>query len=475
MFKRSDFNRRIAQLADFLTVLVSYGLTYYIWLNFFLNDAEKVAFRENLPKNWLPVIVLLGFVFGFFFDRNNAYNFQRFTSLVREYTILFRVVVLGFLAGIFTLYMFGDKFIFPRKILIINFIVLSVLFFLQKTAMYFIALRVRKHYKKVRVFIVGTGEQAKQLIATIVRNKYIGMKIVGLVGEERSEVGRKIMNHKVVGVIDDFDVLLKQHNPEEVIIALQADALEKVQKIFKNCAEVGVQLRLISEFFSAMTKNLQIDTIYGINFISFYPYHRTEADLLLKRGMDITISALAILLLIPVYLAIALMIWLKDGRPVLYKWQVVGYNRNPITSWKFRTMVNNADALKKELLAKNEMKGPMFKMEKDPRILPFGHFLRRYSLDELPQLFSVLKGDLSLVGPRPPLQYEFKEFELWQMRKLSVKPGLTCLWQVSGRNKINNFDDWVKLDLEYIDNWSLMLDLKILLKTFNAVIKGSGK
>ncbi len=469
------FNRRIAQLADFITVLVSYGLTYYIWLYFFLKDAEKVAFRENLPKNWLPIVILLGFVFGFFFELNNAYNFQRFTSLVREYTILFRVVVLGFLSGVFTIYMFANRFIFPRKILILNFIVLAVLFFIQKTLMYFIALRVRKHYKKEKVLIVGTGEQAKHLIATIVRNKYIGMKIVGLVGDDENEMHKKIMNHQVVGTIDDFDNLLKKYNPEEVIVALQADALGKVQKIFKSCAEVGVQLRLISEFFSAMTKNLKVDTVYGINFISFYPYHRSEADVFLKRLMDITISLLAILILSPVYLAISLMILIKDGRPVFYKWQVVGYNRNPITSWKFRTMVNNADELKKELLAKNEMKGPMFKMEKDPRILLFGHFLRRYSLDELPQLFSVLKGDLSLVGPRPPLQYEFKEFELWQMRKLSVKPGLTCLWQVSGRNKINNFDDWVKLDLEYIDNWSLMLDLKILLKTFNAVIKGSGK
>jgi lipopolysaccharide/colanic/teichoic acid biosynthesis glycosyltransferase len=146
----------------------------------------------------------------------------------------------------------------------------------------------------------------------------------------------------------------------------------------------------------------------------------------------------------------------------------------PIVSWKFRTMVKNADELKKTLMHNNEMTGPMFKLTNDPRILPVGHFLRKYSLDELPQLFSVLKGDLSLVGPRPPLQTEFKEFDLWHRRKLSVKPGLTCLWQISGRNKISNFDDWAKLDLEYIDKWSIWLDLKILLKTIPAVLSGKG-
>lgn len=153
----------------------------------------------------------------------------------------------------------------------------------------------------------------------------------------------------------------------------------------------------------------------------------------------------------------------------------MGQNRKPIISWKFRTMVRNADELKAKLVAHNEMKGPMFKMTNDPRIIPVGRILRKYSLDELPQLFSVIKGDLSLVGPRPPLQSEFREFDLWHRRKLSVKPGITCLWQVSGRNDIDSFDEWAKLDLHYIDNWTIWLDFKILFKTVRTVINGNGK
>ena len=196
----------------------------------------------------------------------------------------------------------------------------------------------------------------------------------------------------------------------------------------------------------------------------------------LKRTIDIIGSGMGLVILSPLLLVIAIAIKLTSPEgPVLYRWKVVGMGGRYFTGYKFRTMVPNADEIKKELLAQNEMKGPVFKMTHDPRITPVGRFLRKYSLDELPQLWSVLKGDMSLVGPRPPLQTEWVHFEDWQRRKLSVKPGMTCLWQISGRNDIDDFDEWVKLDLEYIDNWSLWLDFKILLLTIPAAIKGTGK
>jgi lipopolysaccharide/colanic/teichoic acid biosynthesis glycosyltransferase len=193
-----------------------------------------------------------------------------------------------------------------------------------------------------------------------------------------------------------------------------------------------------------------------------------------KRLFDVAGSATALVLLSPLLALVALLIVASDGRPILYRWRVVGRGGIPFISWKFRTMVRDADARKSELLGLNEMSGPVFKIREDPRITPLGRFLRRFSLDELPQLWSVLKGDMSLVGPRPPLVKEYDQFSEWQKQKLSVIPGITCLWQVSGRNEITDFDDWVRMDLQYIQEWSLVEDFKIMLRTVGAVFRRRG-
>lgn len=190
----------------------------------------------------------------------------------------------------------------------------------------------------------------------------------------------------------------------------------------------------------------------------------------LKRILDILISFGLLVLLSPLLLLIALAIRLSSGAPILYRWQVVGQGGRPFTGWKFRTMIANADRMKAELIAQNEMRGPVFKMKDDPRVTPPGKFLRRFSLDELPQLWSVLIGDMSLVGPRPPLESEYANFSDWQKKKLTMKPGMTSLWHVRGKPR--DFDAWVKLDLEYIEHWSLWLDLKILFWTVVVVLTG---
>lgn len=194
-----------------------------------------------------------------------------------------------------------------------------------------------------------------------------------------------------------------------------------------------------------------------------------------KRTLDI-VAALALLIcLSPILLAIGLIVRLSSPGPMLYAWHVLGKDGRPFTGYKFRTMVKDADKLKAQLMARNEMVGPVFKIKHDPRITPIGRWLRKYSLDELPQLWSVLIGNMSLVGPRPPSRAEYRRFQLWQMRKLSVTPGVTCLWQVRGRNEISDFADWARLDLEYIDHRSLGLDIRILLETAWIVVRGTGR
>jgi lipopolysaccharide/colanic/teichoic acid biosynthesis glycosyltransferase len=194
-----------------------------------------------------------------------------------------------------------------------------------------------------------------------------------------------------------------------------------------------------------------------------------------KRAFDFAISFLLIVLLLPLFVVLGVAVKLSSPGTVFYRWRVVGEGGRTFTGYKFRSMYSNADELKQKLESLNEMSGPMFKLTNDPRVTRLGGFLRRYSLDELPQIYSVLKGDMSLVGPRPPLVTEYVRFTEYQKQKLAVKPGITCLWQISGRNDIRDFDDWVRLDLEYIRRWSLQLDFWILMRTAGEVFAGSGK
>ena len=195
----------------------------------------------------------------------------------------------------------------------------------------------------------------------------------------------------------------------------------------------------------------------------------------LKRGIDIVVSGTALVALSPLFLVLAGAVkWTSPG-PIFYRWKVVGKQGRPFLGFKFRSMYENADGCKAQLESRNEMRGPVFKMKDDPRVTKIGTWMRRYSLDELPQLYSVLKGDMSLVGPRPPLISEYARFSDFQKQKLAVKPGITCLWQINGRNQVSDFDEWVKLDLKYIREWSLGLDAKILGKTVAAVLAGTGK
>jgi lipopolysaccharide/colanic/teichoic acid biosynthesis glycosyltransferase len=209
--------------------------------------------------------------------------------------------------------------------------------------------------------------------------------------------------------------------------------------------------------------------------VVFSPNWKSAFCRTVKRLIDVVGAGALLISLSPLFLLLVIIVKFSSPGHVFYRWRVVGQAGRPFLSYKFRSMVNNADHLKGKLEASNEMTGPVFKLTNDPRITRAGKWMRRYSLDELPQLYSVLKGDMSLVGPRPPLATEYQHFTEFQEQKLQVKPGITCLWQVNGRNQVNDLDAWVRLDLEYIRCWSLGLDVKILLRTVAAVLAGSGK
>jgi len=269
------------------------------------------------------------------------------------------------------------------------------------------------------------------------------------------------------------------HRPIHEVIAIQGDTTDWLRQVVEECDYFRITLRIVPEaLVFGQLRDLQL--IYHsdplrLPEIVLHPRHVDSAALFIKRLVDIVVSAVLLLLLSPLLALIAIAIKLTTPRlPVLYRWNVVGFNGQPFTGFKFTTMVEDADRQRDELVSRNEMQGPVFKIRSDPRVTPLGRMLRKFSLNELPQLWSVLKGDMSLVGPRPAFPHELERYELWHKRKLSVRPGITCLWQVRGRNQISRFDDWVRLDFEYIDNWSLWLDVKILARTAWTVVRGSG-
>jgi exopolysaccharide biosynthesis polyprenyl glycosylphosphotransferase len=269
--------------------------------------------------------------------------------------------------------------------------------------------------------------------------------------------------------------LLHDHSIYGVILSAKHTYFEQVEYVIRACELEGVEVWLLADFFSTQISRTSLDELFGHPLLVFRTTPETSWQSLTKQFMDLAGSLILLITLSWLFALIILIIKLTSPGPVFFRQQRSGLNGAPFTLYKFRTMVTNAEQFKHELEAMNEMRGPVFKVSNDPRITPIGKLLRKYSLDELPQLLNVLRGEMSLVGPRPLPVDEVKRFDDFShRRRLSVKPGLTCIWQISGRNQITDFKEWVRLDLEYIDNWSLWLDLKILLRTVPAVFIGTG-
>ena len=318
-------------------------------------------------------------------------------------------------------------------------------------------------YKR-RFILVGASNEIARLRQELARRPGEGIEIAGEF-------------NFIEAPLQQLVELLHDHSASGVIVSAKQAYFERVESVIKLCELEGVEAWLVADFFGPQIAHASLDELFGHPLLVFRTAPETSWQSLAKMLMDFfgALVLLVLLIVIPVIPLIALVIKLTSPGPVLFRQQRSGLNGAPFTLYKFRTMVTNAEQFKHELEAMNEMRGPVFKVTNDPRITRIGKWLRRYSLDELPQLLNVVRGEMSLVGPRPLPVDEVKRFnDLAHRRRLSVKPGITCLWQISGRNQITDFREWVRLDLEYIDNWSLWLDVKILLRTIPAVFAATG-
>jgi len=473
MLWRPTYHRRFVQLADGLTTVASFVLSYFVWR--VVREIIGIGSPIQLSWNLLLLIFGLSIVWVIILDRLNAYTYQRFTSLFKEFLRIFKTTVLGVLVFFAIHFLFRIQYI-PRTYIVVFTILNFGCLILEKFVLFNIAKVIREKGKnRKRVLIVGTGENALRFVQTVEKNIGWGLDIIGFLSIDSREKEELWKGKEILGDFSEITQVLRENVIDEVIICVSSEEITSVKKVLEICEIEGVQVRINSDFFGYLIKRVNVDYVYGLPIVSFYTSSPDEWAHYLKRLMDLFVSGALLIMLFPLLLSVAIIIKLTSKGPVFYEWNVVGLNKKPFKSWKFRTMVKNADQLKEKLRAENEMTGPVFKIENDPRITKFGRFLRKFSIDELPQLWSVFKGDMSLVGPRPPLQSEIRDFDSWHRRKLSMKPGITCLWQVKGRNKITNFDDWAQLDLQYIDNWSIWLDFKILFLTAFSVLWGTGK
>jgi len=405
----------------------------------------------------------------------HSYHSHRTIPLTKETLTILRVVAVGNLLLATLAYLLPLRQL--SRVWFVLFAALSTVLLVAGK----ILLRVLARYVRTKglnyrtVLLVGTGRRALDVARMIVNHKYWGYKILGFVSD-----GHRLPNgwarYRIFGAVPDLKKILEQTRVEpidEIVFAVTRKKLDEMKQIFLMCEELGIRTRVAMNFFQNRVARMEVEEIEGIPFLTFTTTPSDETELAFKRALDVAVSMLILTLTAPVLLIAALAIRMTSPGSIVFKQERIGLNGRIFTLYKFRTMIEDAHERRGEVTHLNEMTGPVFKAKDDPRVTAVGRWLRKFSLDEIPQLWNVLKGDMSLVGPRPPIPEEVASYHRWHRRRLSMKPGLTCLWQISGRNQVD-FDRWMQMDLQYIDNWSPSLDLKILLRTIPAVLSGRG-
>ena len=332
---------------------------------------------------------------------------------------------------------------------------------------------VRREFGSPRyVMIAGLGDAALRLGREVESASAYGLRLTGFLAESGSESEVELGATYPVRLLSDLPDLLKQHVIDEIIFAVDSRRISELEEIFLLCDEEGVRTRVAVDFFPHVNSEVYLERLGAAPLLTFSSTPHDEIRLLIKRLTDIVLAGVALIVLTPVMLAIALLIRLTSPGPAIFRQVRCGLNGRTFVFYKFRSMQENAHEMRESVkhLSQREL---AMKIPNDPRLTGVGRWLRKFSIDELPQLWNVMKGDMSLVGPRPAVPEEVEQYQRWQRRRLRMRPGLTCLWAVCGRDAVD-FETWMKLDMQYIDSWSLALDWKIILRTIPQVLSGRG-
>jgi exopolysaccharide biosynthesis polyprenyl glycosylphosphotransferase len=466
--EKNEIIHRIALCIDATVVGASFLLA------FMLREDLDFQFLQRLPplSDYLPILLLIIPLWIITLKAFGAYDSMRGKRFGRVFWAIFEASLTATLIFATAAFMLKLDFL-SRAFLIIFFTTTIASLSLERLIALFLLRRVRrKGYNYREMLIVGSGSRAERFAMTIDDHPEWGIRVLGFIDEPEAQ-GKLVGKWRVIGVCDNLAGFLDENVVDEVVFITPRRWLDRVEGYIRVCEKIGVRATIAIDFFDAAIAKPVVKDVEGWPLLTFDSTPQDLFFLSLKRFLDFAGATCGLVFLFPLFLLVAIAIKSTSRGPVFFRQTRCGVNGRTFQIMKFRTMVADAEKKLKELKKLNELEGPVFKIHDDPRITPVGRFLRKTSMDELPQLLNVLKGDMSLVGPRPPIPAEVEKYERWQRRRLSMRPGITCIHEVVARNN-RDFNQWMKLDLEYIDNWSFTLDFKILARTVFAVLRGTG-
>lgn len=459
-------------LNDAIFINVAFGLAYYLRYNLQIGGVVDPA--NNVPyRAFLPFVALLTGMLLLVYRAEGVYRLRRSGSWFDEVYTIFTGTATGIILMIFLVFIYRPTF-YSRIIFLYAGAIIVLFLALSRLAKAGVIRYLRRFgIGVVRLLIVGAGEVGRAVMRALVAHPELGYEVVGFVDDDPEKGATNIGRFQALGSVENLPNLIDEQEVTEVIITLPWQYHRKIMAIMAQCERRNVRARIVPDLFQMTINRMDIVEIAGIPFIGVKDVSISGINRIVKRVIDFTIAAALLTLSAPLMGLIALAIKLETPGPAIFKQERVGKAGTRFLVYKFRSMVENAEAQKSELQHLNEAEGPMFKIRADPRLTLLGRLLRRFSLDELPQLYNVLRGEMSLIGPRPVVPDEVESYQEWHKRRLDVAPGMTGLWQVSGRSDLT-FDEMALLDIYYIENWSLALDAKIMLRTIPRVLLGDG-
>lgn len=464
-----EFIKIVLAIFDIFVTIVSFFIAYWFRDFFFEHSYGNLQGMETYT--WLLIIIIPLWVI--LLVAFKVYDIKLNRNIRGTLKVVFRLipaVIIGDLVLTSVFYLTGRMEI-SRLFFIMFAIINFVLLWFDKMIVQLIwHSRVKDKKNHQQVLVVGTGDR-DNFTKYVNKNPQLMMNIIGYVSVGDIPFPE---NKKVLGTIDDLVDILKKNVVDEVVFNIPTEYMPEIEDFVFECENMGISVRMVIQLSKMTVSKTEVEMLGNIPMISFHTVNFSPFQSFLKRSLDICGAVIGLIITAIAFIFIAPAIKLDSEGPILFGQYRIGRNGRKFKFYKFRSMYKDAEERKKALMSKNEMQGYMFKMTDDPRITKVGNFLRKTSLDELPQFWNILKGDMSLVGTRPPTMDEVVKYDTHHWKRLSIKPGLTGMWQVSGRSDITDFDEVVRLDVEYIDKWSIWLDIRIIFQTVLVVFKREG-